>query len=70
MTMKIEPAKTDASAWRHPFRRGPLEMLATVVISVGVVMLCQPFWLVLYSYSFITILTGVAMFVVVTKLPD
>ena len=40
------------------------------VISVGVVMLCQPFWLVLYSYSFITILTGVAMFVVVTKFPD
>jgi len=25
---------------------------------------------VLYSYSFITILTGVAMFVVVTKFPD
>jgi hypothetical protein len=70
MTMKIEPAKSDASAWRHPFHRGPWEMLATVVISVGVVMLCQPFWLVLYSYSFITILTGVAMFVVVTKLPD
>ena len=70
MTMKIEPAETDASAWRHPFRRGPWETLATVVISVGVVMLCQPFWLVLYSYSFITILTGVAMFVVVTKFPD
>jgi hypothetical protein len=24
----------------------------------------------LYSYSFVTILTGVAMFVVVTKFPD
>ena len=70
MTMKIEPAKSDASAWRHPFHRGPWEMLATVVILVGVVMLCQPFWLALYSYSFITILTGVAMFVVVTKFPD
>jgi hypothetical protein len=33
-------------------------------------MLCQPFWLVLYSYSFVTILTGVVMFVVVTKFPD
>jgi hypothetical protein len=44
--------------------------LATVVISVGVVTLRQPFWLVLYSYSFITILTGVVMFVVVTKFPD
>ena len=70
MTMKIEPAKTVASAWRRSFRRGPWETLATVVISAGVVMLCQPFWLVLYIYSFITILTGVAMFVVVTKLPD
>ena len=70
MTMKIDPEKRDASAWRHPFRRGPWETLATAVISVGVVMLCQPFWLVLYSYSFITILTGVAMFVIVTKLPD
>ena len=70
MTMKIEPAKPDASVRRHPFRRGPWETLATVVIAVGVVMLCQPFWLVLYSYSFVKILTGVAMFVVVTKVPD
>ena len=70
MTMKIEPSKTDATARRRPFRRAPWETVATVVICAGVVMLCQPFWLVLYSYSFITILTGVAMFVVVTKLPD
>ena len=70
MTIKTEPARTVASGWRHPFRRGPWETLATVLICLGVVMLCQPFWLVLYSYSFITILTGVAMFVVVTKFPD
>ena len=70
MTTKIEPTKPGAPGWRHPFRRGPWETLATVLICLGVVMLCQPFWLVLYSYSFITILTGVAMFVVVTKFPD
>jgi hypothetical protein len=70
MTIKIESAKTDVAAWRRLFRRGPWETLATVVISAGVVMLCQSFWLVLYSYSFITILTGVGMFVVVTKFPD
>jgi hypothetical protein len=70
MTMKIELSKTVVSAWRRPFRRGPWETLATIVISAGVVMLCQPFWLELYTYSFLTILTGVAMFVVVTKFPD
>jgi hypothetical protein len=70
MTMKMEPAKTDMSAWRRLSRRGPWETLAIVVISAGVVMLCQPFWLVLYTYSFLTILTGVALFVVVTKFPD
>ena len=70
MTMKIEPATRDASAWRRLFRRGPWETLATVLICLGALMLCQPFWLVLYSYSFITILTGVAMFVVVTKFPN
>jgi hypothetical protein len=70
MTMKIERAKTDAPAWRRPFRRGPWETLATAVIAAGVVMLCQPFWLELYTHSFLTILTGVAMFVVVTKFPD
>ena len=70
MTMKIEPAKTDMSARRRALRRGPWETLATTVIAVGVVMLCQPFWLVLYTYSFLTILTGVAMFVVVTKFPN
>ena len=70
MTMKIEPAKTGMSARRRALRRGPWETLATVVISVGVVMLCQPFWLSLYTYSFLTILTGVVMFVVVTKFPD
>ncbi len=69
MTMKIERAKIDASAWRT-FRRGPWETVATIVISAGVVMLCQPFWLDLYTYSFLTILTGVVMFVVVTKFPD
>jgi hypothetical protein len=70
MTIKTEPTRTGAPGWRHPFRRGPWEALATVVICAGVVMLCQPFWLVLYSYSFVTILIGVAMFVVVTKFPN
>ena len=55
---------------RRFFRRGPWENVATGIIALGVVMLCQPFLLVLYTYSFVTILLGVVMFTIVTKLPD
>ena len=58
-----------ASGMRRVFRRGPWENLATAFIAIGVVMLCQPFLMTLYSYSFVTILTGVALFTVVTKFP-
>jgi hypothetical protein len=62
-------AKPGKSILRRLFRRGPWENAATAVIAIGVVMLCQPFVLDLYTYSFLTILTGTAMFVVVTKFP-
>ena len=52
------------------FRRGPWEGLATVVIAAGIVMLMQPLALALYSYSFVTILAGTAMFVIVSHFPD
>ena len=51
-------------------RRGPWEMLATIVIALGVVMLMQPLALLLYTYSFATILAGTAMFVIVSHFPD
>jgi uncharacterized membrane protein YjjP (DUF1212 family) len=51
------------------FRRGPWENVATALIALGVVMLCQPFSLTLYSYSFVTVLAGTIMFVVVSKFP-
>ena len=47
-------------------RRGPWENLATAIIAVGVLMLMQPFALSLFTYSFITILTGTVMFVIVS----
>ena len=69
----MKPAKPQSpsspSAMRRVFRRGPWENLAAAFIAVGVVMLCQPFLMTLYSYSFVTILTGVALFTVVTKFP-
>jgi len=51
-------------------RRGPWQMLATIVIAAGVLMLLQPLSLTLYTYSFITTLIGTAMFVVVSKFPE
>ncbi len=55
---------------RRIFRRGPWENLATVLIGLGVVMLMQPLSIDLYSYSFVTILTGTVMFMIVSKFPD
>jgi hypothetical protein len=55
---------------RRIFRRGPWELGAIVLISAGVMMLMQPFLLVLYSYSFVVTLAGVVLFMVVSKFPD
>ena len=51
-------------------RRGPWEMLATVLIAVGVVMLMQPLVLAFYTWSFLVILVGTVMFIVVSHFPD
>ena len=51
-------------------RRGPLEAVATAIIATGVVMLMQPFFLTLYSWSFATTLFGTVMFIVVSKVRE
>ena len=51
-------------------RRGPWEMVATLLIAVGVVMLMQPFLLGLYTYSFIVTLAGTLTFIVVSHFPE
>jgi hypothetical protein len=51
-------------------RRGPWEMVASVLIAVGVVMLMQPFLLWFYTYSFIVTLIGTVMFIVVSHFPE
>jgi hypothetical protein len=51
-------------------RRGPCEAVAMTLIGLGVVMLMQPFFLDLYSYSFVTILAGTLGFVIVSHFPD
>ena len=52
------------------FRRGPWEMLATILIALGVVMLMQPFAMVLFTYSFVVTLIGTVMFIIVSHFPE
>ena len=52
------------------FRRGAWEMLATILIALGVVMLMQPFAMVLFTYSFIVTLVGTVMFIIVSHFPE
>lgn len=51
-------------------RRGPWEMLATIIIAVGVFMLMQPFAIWAFTYSFVTTLVGTVMFIVVSHFPE
>ena len=51
-------------------RRGPWENVASIIIVIGVFMLMQPFAIALYTYSFVTILTGTVLFIVVSHFPE
>ncbi|MCR9122816.1 MAG: hypothetical protein NXH91_11130 [Phyllobacteriaceae bacterium] len=52
------------------FRRGPWEMVATILIALGVLMLMQPFAIGLFTYSFIVTLIGTVMFIIVSHFPE
>ena len=52
------------------FRRGPWEMVASVLIGVGVLMLMQPFVLWLFTWSFAVTLTGTVLFIVSSHFPE
>jgi hypothetical protein len=56
--------------WPRPFRRGPMELVATILIALGVVMLMQPFFIGLFTYSFLVTLVGTVMFIVVSHFPE
>ncbi len=51
-------------------KRGPWEMVASILIAVGVVMLMQPFSMWLYTYSFIVTLVGTVMFIIVSHFAE
>ena len=49
MSAANETRDGDTRKPRRLFRRGPWEALATALIGIGVVMLCQPLLLELYT---------------------
>jgi hypothetical protein len=70
MSTGMNESREGAPRLRRFFRRGPWENVATSIIALGIIMLCQPYLLDLYTYSFVTTLFGTAMFIIVTKFPD
>ena len=67
MTERIARPAPRSPRW---LRRGPCETITMALIGAGVVMLMQPLSLILYSYSFVTILAGTLGFVIVSHFPD
>ena len=51
-------------------RRGPWEMVASMLIALGVVMMMQPFVLWAFTYAFAVTLVGTVMFIVVSHFPE
>ena len=51
-------------------RRGPWEIVASVLIATGIVMMMQPFALSLFTYSFVVTLAGTVMFIIVSHFPE
>jgi hypothetical protein len=51
-------------------RRGPWEMVASILIAVGVLMLMQPWFLTGFSYSFTVTLVGTVLFIIVSHFPE
>jgi len=63
-------AQRSARRWPRWLRRKPMEMLACIVITLGLLMMLQPIAMLLFTWSFVTTLFGTAMFMVVSKFPE
>jgi hypothetical protein len=70
MSFEANPSAPRRRFTDRLLRRGPLEGAATAIIAAGVVMLMQPFFLTLYSWSFATTLFGTVMFIIVSKVRE
>ena len=64
------PETPPAQRARPGARRRRLEAIAMALMALGAIMMFQPLVLAIYTYSFIVILAGVVMFVVVSHFPD
>ena len=51
-------------------RRGPWEMVASILITLGVFMMMQPWVFAAFTWSFVVTLTGTVMFMFVSKFRD
>ena len=58
------------SSWPRLLRRGRMEVVACIIIALGIAMMLQPFALILFTWSFLTTLIGTLMFTVVSKFPE
>jgi hypothetical protein len=70
MSNSSHTAQQRDKPWPKWLRRGPMELVACGLITLGILMLLQPFALFLYTWSFLTMLFGTVMFTVVSKLPQ
>jgi hypothetical protein len=57
-------------SWPKLLRRGPMEIAACIVITLGLVMMLQPIAMTLFTWSFATTLFGTVMLMVVSKFPE
>ena len=67
MTVDTTKPQVKRSPW---LRRGRLENIAVALIGAGFLMMFQPFVMALYTWSFVTLLAGTAMFIIVSKFPE
>jgi hypothetical protein len=66
----LPTVQSKSGLWPKFFRRDPMELVACGIITLGILMLLQPFAMVLYTWSFVTMLFGTVMFMVVSKFPQ
>ena len=69
---RAPPEGCPAEPWtlHRVFRRRQWVDAATVLIITGTLMLLQPFWLVLYSYSFTVVVIGTVGYLIVSHFPE